>query len=148
MAYQNVADLIGESASLQNDELPAHVIDYIPPVQLGDGLAGPANDQQFAIYRDTRPIQADELQDLTSPTPHLGIVARHRAGRSFPLNYTWGPAGFDFTLPGMVPLQNHRRMSPLSPGGLPRAHDGFKAPEVLKPRRTIFYTSTKHVGWR
>lgn len=127
--------------------IPGRSIEFIPPMQLGDGLAGPPNDQQFQIYRDNRPIPADSVGMLVGGGPsHLGIVARHRAGRQFPLNYEWN-AGLDQGFPGMLPQQDALYPSPLYWGQAPGAHDGVPPTELLPPTRTVFYTASPRVGW-
>lgn len=141
MSTQSVMDLLGEDVVEQYGFVPDRSIDHIPMVQLGDGLAGPPNDQPLQIFRDTRPLAVDELG-----MGHLGRVARHRAGRTFPLNYEWG-GWFDNTLPGRAPKQDARRMSPLYPGQAPEAHEGVPAPEVIRNPRTVMFTATPQVGW-
>jgi len=156
MSTQSVMDLIGEDLvgdTLGEDRvgpdlyagyIPERAIVHVPPMQLGDGLAGPINDQPLQIFRDDRPLAVDELGmqgPFTGPK-----LARHRAGRQFPLNYEWGD-WFDPTLPGRVPTQDTRRPSPLSPGEAASAHDGVPATELIGPARTVYFTATPQVGW-
>jgi hypothetical protein len=137
----SVADLIGEDVVTDYAFVPDRAVVVITNVQLGDGLAGPPNDQPLQILRDDRPLPVDELG-----VGHLGKVARHRAGRSFPLNYAWG-LGVDQTLPGRPPQMDTLHPSPLYPGQSPDAHDGVPAPEVIRNPHTVFYTATPQVGW-
>jgi hypothetical protein len=158
VSSQSVADLLGEDlshdelgqdlvgASLIAGYIPERAIAHVPAMQLGDGLAGPPNDQQLYIGRDDRPLAVDELGRQGPFLLKMGTLARHRAGRSFPLNYEWG-AGIDQTNPGRVPEQDTRTNSPLNPGELPEAHAGVPAAEVLRSARTVFFTTTPQVGW-
>jgi hypothetical protein len=141
MSTQSVADLVGEEVVQDYGFIPARDVVVIPPLQLGDGLAGPENDQPLQIFRDTRPLSVDELG-----AGHLGKLARHRAGRYMPYNLTWG-AWFDPHLPGRPPEQDALHPSPLYPGQDPAAHEGVPATEVVRNPRTIFYTASPEVGW-
>lgn len=158
MSTQSVHDLIGESGgplglgedmtgSLTAGYLPDRSIVHIPQMQLGDGLAGPPNDQQLQIFRDNRPIATDEL-GLQGPffLPQMAI-ARHRAGRTFPLNYEWD-GGFDPSMLERAPEMDARHLSPLSPGQLPDFHDGVPPVEVLPSPRSVYYTASPNVGWQ
>lgn len=158
MSAQTVRDLIGEdlrsdplgedmAGSLTAGYIPGRDVRYLPPVQLGDGLAGPPNQQQLKIYRDARPIATDELGMQGPFYLRIGAIARHRAGRSFPLNYQWG-AGLDPTLPGRVPTQESRELSPFGPGMLPDTHAGVAPVELTPTARTVYYTATPMVGWQ
>ena len=138
MSTQSVLDLIGDEGY---DFVPNRSVVVMPPVQLGDGLAGPENDQALQIFRDDRPLAVDELG-----MGHLGKLARHRAGRYLPLNYEYG-AWFDNSLPGRPPVEDHRTPSPLYWGQSPEAHDGVPATEVIRNPRTVFFTATPQVGW-
>ncbi|HWD76349.1 MAG TPA: hypothetical protein VG371_14505 [Solirubrobacteraceae bacterium] len=158
MSTQSVIDLLGEDLAggslgenLITDDLiagyiPERAVVYQPPMQLGDGLAGPLNDQQLYIGRDDRPIATDELGMQGPFMLSIGAIARHRAGRSFPLNLDWNE-GLDDTLPGLIPEDAGYRAAPLSPGGLPGAHDGVPAVELVENPRTVFYTASPSVGW-
>ena len=124
-------------------------IKYVPQAQIGDGLAGPPNDQSLEIFRDTRPIATDELEGLPF---HISKVARHRAGRTFPLNFGYG-AWFDNHFPGQLADLNYRNArnsrgpSPLYPGQNPASHQGVAAAEVIPGVNTVYYTATPEVGW-
>lgn len=137
----DMRDLIGEDVVEEYGFVPDRSVQVFVPLQIGDGLAGPPNDQPLQVFRDTRPLAVDELG-----MGHLGKVARHRAGRSLPLNYDWG-GWFDTSLPGRAPTQDSRELSPLSPGQLPAAHEGVHPPEVIRNPRTVLYTATPQVGW-
>lgn len=159
MSSQSVADLLGESLAhdpygedlagedLHAGYIPERSVVHIPQLQLGDGLAGPPNDQPLQIFRDNRVIATDEL-GMQGPF-HLSTsaVARHRAGRMFPLNYEWDDA-LDQTLPGRVPAQDVLRPSVLSPGEQPAWHDGVPPVEVLPAAHTVYFTATPQVGWQ
>lgn len=140
MSTQSVIDLLGDELGGTPPRLEREVA-YIPMMQLGDGLAGPENDQPLEIFRDTRVLAVDELG-----MGHLGKLARHRAGRAFPLNEEWG-AWFDPDMPGRPPTQDTLRPSPLYPGQSPSWHDGVAAPEVIRGPGTVFFTATPQVGW-
>jgi hypothetical protein len=155
MKLQDVRDLIGED--LRSDPLgenmagdplagyiPERTILFVPQVQLGPALVGPPNDQPLEIYRDDRPIATDEL-GMQGPFIWRKL-ARRSAGRTFPLNYEWG-ATLDPQLPGMLPEQQTRGPSPLSPGQDPLLHDGVQPVEVLPTTRTVWYTASPDVGW-
>jgi hypothetical protein len=118
----------------------------VDPTQIGDGLAGPLNVQHLVIYRDPRPIAADELAFQKS----LGmeVIARHRAGRYFFLTpeFQVGGAGLDAELPGM-PLQGGQGPTPWQPGQLAGQHYGIRPTEVLPPAQTVMYTATPQVGY-
>ncbi|HET9721122.1 MAG TPA: hypothetical protein VFP55_13660 [Solirubrobacteraceae bacterium] len=156
MSTQTVMDLLGENvaggglgedmtgADLYAGYIPERALLHIPPVQLGDGLAGPENDQPLQIFRDTRPLAVDEL-GMQGPFQDPKL-ARHRAGRQFPLNDQWN-AGLDQTLPGRVPTQDSLHPSPLYPGQDPDYYPGVPPTEVLASPRTVFFTATPQVGW-
>lgn len=145
------ADQLGLGADLMGDDLisgyiPERSIVHVPLTQIGDGLAGPVNEQNLVIYRDERPLAVDEL-GMQGPF-HLEIskYARHRAGRAFPLNYDYG-AGFDPAMYEREFVQDMLNPSPLNPGQLPDAHDGVSPVEVLGSANTVFYTASPNVGW-
>lgn len=137
-------DMVGPD--LYAGYIPDRSLVHVPQAQIGDGLAGPINDQPLQIFRDNRVIATDEL-GMQGPF-HLeqGKIARHRAGRTFPLNYDWDTA-LNRPLTGRPPEQDTRYPSPLSPGQLPGAHDGFMPVEVLPNPNTVFYTASPSVGW-
>jgi hypothetical protein len=141
MGTQSVYDLLGEDVAADYPHPAAPMVDVFSLVQLGDGLAGPPNDQPLQAFRDTRPLAVDELG-----MGHLGKVARHRAGRSFPLNYAWG-AGLDLSLPGRPPQQDELHPSVFGPGQDPALYAGVPGPEVVRNPRTVLYTATPQVGW-
>lgn len=158
MQTESVADLLGEryttedpygedlnGPDLQAGWIPDRSLVYVPPVQLGDGLAGPENDQALQIFRDNRVIATDEL-GRQGPFADGPKLARHRAGRNFPLNLEWG-AFFDTSLPGLAPEQDALVPSPLYWGQDPDAHDGVPPVEVLPGAKTVFYTASPNVGW-
>lgn len=157
MSTQSVADLIGETLTshdpygedMQGAELyagfiPDRSVVHIPQMQLGDGLAGPPNDQQLQIQRDNRPIAVDEL-GMQGPFMWTK-VAHIRAGRMFPLNYEWDDA-LDQVYPGRVVMEDVLHPSPLSPGQQAAAHDGVPPVEVMRHAHTVFFTATPAVGW-
>ena len=118
----------------------------VNPSQIGDGLAGPRNVQHLVIYRDPRPIAADELAFQRS----LGmeVIARHRPGRYFFLTpeFQVGGSGLDGSFPGM-PLQAGQAPSPLSPLQRGARTAGIRPQEVLAPAQTVYYTATPQVGY-
>ena len=124
--------------------LPDRGIVHQPTIVIGDGVAGAPNSQPFQIFRDERPIAADELQGLPY---HQSKLARHP--RDLPLNPGWGPAGIDpmQPLPGL-PLQQGQRPGPFGPQQNPALKAGVAAPEVLANPRTVLYTGTGDVGWQ
>ena len=141
MSTQSVYDLLGEDVVEDYGFIPERPVLVFSETQIGDGLAGPDNDQPLQIFRDNRPLAVDELG-----MGRISKLARHRAGRSVPLNLDWG-AGLDMTLPGRVPRQDVRRASPLYPGQDPAAHEGIHPPEVIAAPDTVYYTATPQVGW-
>jgi hypothetical protein len=158
MSGQSIASLLGEDLNADalglGEDRDGHSliagyrvdrsIIHVPLAQLGDGLAGPPNDQPLQIFRDDRPIATDELGQQG---PFMWEkLARHRAGRAFPLNFEWN-AGIDQHLPGRAPVEDHRTMSPWYWGQEPDAHDGMLPPEVLPNPHTVFYTASPNVGW-
>lgn len=140
--------LIGAYAEEQLDIPVSNLINVQPPTVIGDGLAGPRNRQQLMIYRDTRPIAADELAFQAS----LGmqVIARHSAGRYFFLSPEYTPAGSGLRsrLPGL-PLQpglpGPRQLA--TPGMQPATHGRVRGPRVLPPARTVVFTATPYVGY-
>jgi hypothetical protein len=138
---QSVHELLGEEHYQAYDVLPDTGLVFIPLLQLGDGLAGPENDQPLQILRDDRPLAVDELGK-----GHLGKLARHRAGRAMPLNMTWN-AGVDQSMYERPPEQDARHPSGFGPGQNPAVHQGVPAPELVGNPRTILYTATPEVGW-
>lgn len=158
MSTQSVADLIGEGPGdsglgedlagedLTTGYIPGRGVDYVPLVQLGDGLAGPPNEQQFVIYRDNRVIPADELGRQGPFILKQGTVARHRAGRSFPLNDEWN-AGLDLGMVERVPEQDVRSMSPFGPDQEPSWYAGVPGPEILPATFSVPYTLSPAVGY-
>lgn len=139
------ADLAG--ASLISGYIPERSLVIVPPVQIGDGLAGPVNDQQLVIARDNRPLAVDELGKQGPFQLEIGKYARHRAGRQFPLNYQFG-AGLDPSLPnGDVPLQDQLGPSVFGPQQDPENFEGFQPAEILPATRTVFNTASPNVGW-
>jgi hypothetical protein len=140
--------LIGTYAEEELDIPVSNLINVQPPTQIGDGLAGPRNRQQLMIYRDTRPIAADELAYQAS----LGmeVIARHRAGRYFFLSpeFTPGGSGLANRLPGL-PLEGGlpgpRQIN--TPGMQARAHNRNRGPRVLRPAQTVYFTATPYVGY-
>lgn len=135
-------DLVG--GDLFAGYIPERVVEHVPQMQLGDGLAGPPNDQALQIFRDNRVIATDELG---MQGPFTGQkLARHRAGRMFPLNYGWGD-NLDPSLPGLEVLQDVLVPSKLSPGQQAAAHDGVPPVEVLGSARSVYFTATPQVGW-
>lgn len=155
---QNVYDLLGED--LTHDELgedlqgglisgyiPDRSIVHVPAVQLGDGLAGPPNDQQLVIARDNRPIATDELGQQGPWNLNMaGKLARHRAGRQFPLNYEWN-AGLDQSNPGLVPQEDALLPSVFDPSQSPSWYVGDPPAELTPTARTVYFTATPTVGW-
>lgn len=143
---------IGLGENLTGDDLYAGYIPdrsllFSPQTVIGDGLAGPVNDQPLQIFRDNRVIATDEL-GMQGPF-HLeqGKLARHRAGRMFPLNYDWVDSSQQ-GLTGLVPEQDARQLSPLEfPGEYPEAHSGFMPVEVIGNPTTVFYTVSPDVGF-
>jgi len=155
----SIEDLIGGAGGplgLGEDQTGPDLTEgYIPdrsillfvPTQLGDGLAGPVNEQNLEIYRDNRVIAADELGMQGPWNLEIGKFARHRAGRNFPLNYDWIDDS-QVALPGLVPEQDARIPSPLQdPGEYPIDHAGFTPVEVITNPTTVFYTASPDVGW-
>lgn len=160
MSTQTVTDLIAEDTTanmglgedsagpdLYAGYIPERTVEYMPQLQLGDGLAGPPNQQQLVIYRESRPIATDELGMQGPFSFPQAAIARHRAGRTVPLNYEFGPAGLD---PGNVeraPTMDGLVPTPLSPDQLPDWHAGVMAPEILPPTYTVPYTFSPDVGY-
>lgn len=137
----SVYDLLGEDVVVEYGYVPERSVAFVPLVQIGDGLAGPPNDQPLQIFRDTRPLAVDELG-----MGHLGKVARHRAGRAFPLNDSFD-SGLDHTLPGRAPEQDMLRSRSFGPAQDPGLHAGVLAPEVVTNPRTVYWTATPDAGW-
>jgi len=122
--------------------IPDREIDYIPQMQLGDGLAGPLNDQPLQIWRDNRVIATDEL-GMQGPFQGWRMVARRSAGRTFPLNYEFS-AGIDPSNPGRLPTQQT-----MAPSVFPLGwEEGFQPVEVLPNPNTVFYTANPATGWQ
>lgn len=155
MSTESVMDLIGEGGGelglgedmngpdLYAGYIPDHSILHMPQAQIGDGLAGPPNEQHLQIFRDNRVIATDEL-GMQGPFTWEKL-ARHRAGRTFPLNYEWDTA-LARPLTGMVPEQDARYPSPIDPSEY-ELKDGFTPTEVLPNPSTVFYTASPDVGW-
>lgn len=137
----DIHDLLGDDVVDEYGFVPDRAIVIVSNVQIGDGLAGPENDQPLQIFRESRPLAVDELG-----MGHLGKLARHRAGRSVPLNYTFG-AGLDPVLPGRPPEQDVLHPSVFGPGQDPAWHDGFPGAQVIRNVHTVYYTATPQVGW-
>lgn len=159
MSTQSVADLLGEDLAfdgglgedlagpnLAAGYIPGRGVEYVPLTQLGDGLAGPPNQQQLAIYRDNRVIATDELGRQGPFIMRQGAVARHRAGRAFPLNLEWN-AGLDEGMPGLVPAQDVLSGAPFGPDQSPSWYGGVPAPEVLPATYSVPYTQSPAVGY-
>ena len=155
-----ISDLIGETLTSAepygengtSDELtagyvPEQIVDFVPQTVIGPPVIGPLEDQQFVIYRDVRPIAADELGQQGPWVMLSRAIARRAAGRTFPFNLEFGPAGLDTTFPGRPPTQDTLHPSPLSPLQEPQAHVGLPPVEVLGPVETIYYTASPNVGW-
>lgn len=148
------ADLGGElglgenlTGHLTTGYLPDKTVLFAAPTVIGDPAAGPENEQQLVIYRDTRPIAADELGVQGPFLLRQGAIARRKEGRRFPLNLDWG-GGLAHHPPDVdQPLQDTRRLSPFSPGQLPDAHQGVASPELTPTARTVWWTATPQVGW-
>lgn len=157
MSTQTVTDLLGESfaadelgedqqGGLISGYIPDHSLTYIPQTIMGDGLAGPPNDQQLQIYRDDRPIATDELGMQGPFVLDQGRLARHRAGREFPLNMEWN-AGIDDTNPGLVPQQDALLPSVFDPSQSPSWYVGDPPAELTPTARSVYFTATPTVGW-
>lgn len=156
---QSVADLIGEplpagSLGVDQDDptliagyIPGRTVDYLPPTQIGDGLAGPPNQQILYIGRDNRPLAVDELGMQGPFVLPWTAVARHRAGRSFPLNPDWDH-GIDLGAAERASIQDARVLSPFTPGMLPQDHAGVPPVELTPNARTVYYTASPDVGWQ
>ena len=139
--------LIGGEVEQLYDIPPDNAPRVLPVTQLGDGLAGPRNVQHLVIYRDARPIAADELAFQAS----LGmqVIARHRAGRRWLMNpdMVVGGPGLSAELPGL-PLQSGLPgPGPWSPGQLAHAHGGIKPAEVVPPAQTVYFTASPQAGY-
>jgi hypothetical protein len=127
--------------------IPERSILYVPQTIIGDGLAGPVNDQMLMIGRDTRPLAVDELGKQGPFQLEIGKWARHRAGRMFPLNYDWG-AGLDPSLPEAgMPLEEGAVPSVLSPEQSPDGWLGVPPVEIIADAHTVYYTASPNVGW-
>lgn len=157
MSCQNVYDLLGEDythdelgedlqGGLISGYIPDHSVVHFVPTQIGDGLAGPPNQQDLVIFRDDRPIATDELGMQGPWNLDIGKVARHRAGRQFPLNEGWN-AGLDDTNPGLVPQQDALLPSVFDPSQSPEWYVGDPPAELGPTARTVYFTATPQVGW-
>lgn len=158
MSAITIEELIGESGGstgfgenlsgpdLSTGYLPERNVEFVPLTMLGPPLVGPPNEQLFEIYRDRRPIPADEI-GMQGPFMWRKI-ASHSAGRVFPLNLEWN-AGIDQSLPGRPATtpQDSRWPTPLGPGQLPHAHAGFAPVEIVDSPWTVYYTASPNVGW-
>lgn len=157
-AAQSVADLIGEplpagSLGVDQDDpgliagyIPERNIDYLPPTQIGDGLAGPDNVQLLFIGRDRRPLAVDELGMQGPFVLMWTAIARHRAGRSFPYQDDFSD-GIDLGAAERAPIQDALRPAVFTPGMLPPAHAGEQPVELTPNARTVYYTASPDVGW-
>lgn len=119
----------------------------VPPTIIGGG-SGPQNVQGYTVYRDMRPIPADELAYQAS----LGmqVIARHRAGRYWIQNpnFTAGGPGLTSRLPGRPNGGGLPGAGPFSPGQLARAHRGIQPVTVLPSATTVYYTASRQVGYQ
>lgn len=143
-------DGLGENLTggdLINGFIPERDVEFVPLTIIGPPHVGAPNEQLFEIYRDNRPIPADEI-GMQGPFTWKK-VASHSAGRVFPLNENFGPIGIDRTFPGRVPTgpSDSRYPSPFNPGMLPATHAGFSPVEIVDNPWTVYYTASPNVGW-
>jgi hypothetical protein len=117
----DLAMLIGESftpdmpfgENMEGDLINGYVvgesIDFVPAVELGNGVLGPPQQQDLVIWRDNRPLAVDEL-GMEGPWVIPWVkVSQPVEGKTFSLNYEFG-GQFDKTMPGLNPEEE--------PGGL------------------------------
>lgn len=97
------------SGDLVNGYVVGESIDYIPPVELGNGVQGPPQQQQLKVWRNSTPLGVDEL-GVEGPWVIPWVkVSSPVEGKTMPLNFEFG-ARFDRRNPGIPPE--------IEPGGL------------------------------
>lgn len=97
------------SGDLVNGYAQGETVEFLPAVELGNGVQGPPQQQDHKIWFDSRPIAAMELGVEGPWVIDWVKVAHPSEGKTFPLNLGFG-ARFSKRNPGLEPEEE--------PGGL------------------------------